>query len=113
MSPRSSAAFVSGPPASSALKALKCRPYFDVRPASQNGRVGHSGGPPRVIWLAIGPEVELEGPPVDPHEVVTSASASMLAPSTKIGSIRIPTSPPKCEPIITSTGRYSFYAHLL
>src|SRR5437763_8022954 len=89
MSPRSSADFVSGPPASSALNALKCRPYFEVKPASQNGRVGHSGGPPRVILLAIGAGLELDGPPVDPHEVVTSASATMLAPSTKIRSIRI------------------------
>src|SRR2546421_8712459 len=101
ISPRSSAAFVSGPPASSALNALKCSPYFDVKPASQNGRVGHSGGPPSVIWPAIGPGLELEGPPVDPHDVVTSASATMLAPSTKIRSNRIPTSPPTWIPITT------------
>jgi hypothetical protein len=27
---------------------------------------------------------ELDGPPVEPHEVVTSARATMLAPRTKI-----------------------------
>lgn len=32
---------------------------------------------------------ELDGPPVDPHEVVTSASATMLAPKTMIRFIRM------------------------
>jgi len=34
--------------------------------------------------LPLGLELELDGPPVDPHEVITRARATMLAPSTKI-----------------------------
>src|SRR4051794_1846653 len=39
---------VSGPPASRALKLLNFKPYVLSRPGWQNGRVGHSDGPPRM-----------------------------------------------------------------
>src|SRR2546425_7067529 len=38
---------------------------------------------------------ELDGPPVEPHEVVTSARATMLAPRTKIRFKRIAPPPRK------------------
>src|SRR5438067_12781477 len=38
---------------------------------------------------------ELDGPPVEPHEVVTSARATMLAPRTKIRFKYIPPPPRK------------------
>src|SRR6266545_367594 len=53
MSPLSRAALVSGPPESRGLNDLKRRPYVFSRPIWQKGRVGHSGGPPRVIWAAV------------------------------------------------------------
>src|SRR3954453_3014869 len=52
MAPLSMADLVSGPPTSRDLNALKVSPYVSFRPGWQNGLVGHSGGPPRVIWLA-------------------------------------------------------------
>src|SRR3954447_10765454 len=54
MAPLSSADLVSGPPASSALKSLKCSPYVVTSPCWQNGRVGHSAGPANVICAATG-----------------------------------------------------------
>src|SRR2546423_12302304 len=54
MAPLSRADLVSGPPASSALKSLNLRPYVVSSPFWQNTRVGHSGGPPSVIWPATG-----------------------------------------------------------
>src|SRR5436853_318613 len=52
MSPLRRAAFVRGPPASRALNDLNLMPYLSSRPLAQNGRVGHSLGPPRVSWPA-------------------------------------------------------------
>ena len=46
---RSSACAVSGPPASSAMYSLKCKPYTSSRPLRQSGRCSHSAGPPNVI----------------------------------------------------------------
>ena len=39
---------VSGPPTSSGLKSPNSMPYVSFRPGMQNGRSGHSGGPPSV-----------------------------------------------------------------
>src|SRR5438105_9315037 len=50
----SSAAIVSGPPVSSGLKSLNVMPYVFLRPSAQNGRCGHSGGPPSTRVLPIG-----------------------------------------------------------
>ena len=41
-----SAVFDSGPPASRAVKLSNVRPYLLSSPGWQNGRSGHSGGPP-------------------------------------------------------------------
>src|SRR5678815_1743106 len=54
MAPLSRADLVSGPPASRALKSLNFNPYVVSNPFWQNTRVGHSGGPPSVIWAATG-----------------------------------------------------------
>ena len=45
---------VSGPPASSGTNSANSRPYVSVSPRRQNGRSGHSGGPPslRVVESA-------------------------------------------------------------
>ena len=45
---------VSGPPASSGTNSANSRPYVSVNPRRQNGRSGHSGGPPslRVVESA-------------------------------------------------------------
>ncbi len=47
--PSLSACAVSGPPASSAMYSLKCRPYTSSSPLRQSGRCSHSAGPPNVI----------------------------------------------------------------
>src|SRR5438105_15499600 len=54
MAPLSRADLVSGPPASSDLNDLKVRPYVFSSPGWQNGRVGHSAGPPSTNWPATG-----------------------------------------------------------
>src|SRR5947209_16664964 len=78
MSPRSSAALVSGPPASSGLKSLNVSPYLSTRPFSQKGRVGHSGGPPRMNSDAIGLPDVVDGlpPPDEPQALAISDSPS-------------------------------------
>src|SRR5665811_943227 len=53
ISPFLSAALVSGPPGSSDLKSAIRSTYLLVRPGWQNGRVGHSGGPPSTMPLHV------------------------------------------------------------
>ena len=45
-----------------------------------------------IVIVPLG-DAELDGPPVDPHDVVTSARATMLAPRTKIRFRYIPPPP--------------------
>ena len=52
-SPFLSASTVRGPATSSGLNSLNVIPYVFSSPCWQNGRVGHSGGPPSTSWLAI------------------------------------------------------------
>src|SRR5918997_1580834 len=49
MAPVVSAFFVCGPPASSDENVPALRLYVVSRPGWQNGRCGHSGGPPRTV----------------------------------------------------------------
>src|SRR5260370_41980690 len=50
---------------------------------------------------------ELDGPPVDPHDVVTSARATMLAPRTKIRFKRIAPPPRKLTEDYAATAAVS------
>src|SRR5215212_1115965 len=103
----SSAATVMGPPTSRGLNSLNCSPYVPCSPIRQNGRLGHSGGPPNTNVLASVPFGEPEGaaaegvavglplgvadgvglPPPDPHAL--RMSATRVAPTAALRIVRM------------------------
>src|SRR5665809_81281 len=97
MRPFVSALIVCGPPTSSGWKLSNSSPYVSSSPGRQKGRSGHSGGPPKTIWLAIGspppfpssPESPLSAPTPDPHAANTSVSAMRIAPWALLRKLRM------------------------
>ena len=87
MSPFLSASTVSGPATSSGLNSLNCSPYVFSSPWRQNGRLGHSGGPPRTSWLATeGPALagSLAGSALAGADAGAEAAAAAVADGVEL-----------------------------
>src|ERR687891_955222 len=85
MSPFSSASTVSGPPTSSGTNSPNSIPYTSRSPGMQNGRSGHSGGPPRVSCPATGARSLTEARPCSSavSAVTTNAFVSLASADSK------------------------------
>src|SRR6185503_2054862 len=108
--PPDSAVTVSGPPTSSGTNSANVRPYVSCSPRRQNGRSGHSGGPPSLSVVESAGPAGADGdsaagslgalvsggaltaagdglPPPDEH--APTSSASSVAPSATVRNFRM------------------------